>query len=94
MAETLYRTGFALEKPSSQSSSEDLDEALDILTEALRIRRLHLEACHPDLAETLFTLASVHHGPGNSHGAIKTLSVAIQSREVLKTTLNSLKEYG
>ena len=35
MAETLYRTGFVLEKLSSQSSSGDLDEALDILIEAL-----------------------------------------------------------
>ena len=80
VAENLYRTGFVIEK----LKDGDLNEALDILTEALRIRKLHLEPSHPDLAETLFTLAQVHHGIGNSRDAMTILAEAIDSRGVNK----------
>ena len=80
VAENLYRTGFVIEK----LQDGDLNEALDILTEALRIRKLHLQPSHPHLAETLFTLAKVHHRLGNSHDAIKILADAIDLRGAIK----------
>lgn len=104
IAENLCRTGLVLAKISFDSSCGELREALDILTEALRIRKLHLETSHPDLAETLFALAKVHHALGNSHDAIKILAEAIDSNgrkntqfvdyDSLVQIANMQKEYG
>lgn len=84
IAHNLFRTGFLLEKLSQKASAE-LNEALDVLTEALRIRKLHLENSHPDIAENLFTLAKVHHRLGNTQDATKSLAEAIESRGIKNT---------
>lgn len=98
IADTLYRTGHVLEKLASQdSNSESLNEALDSLTEALRTRRVHLEPSHPDIADTLFTLAKVHHALGNSRDAIKVLAEAVESRGIKNTQfidVDSLLQIG
>jgi tetratricopeptide (TPR) repeat protein len=86
IAENMYWTGFVLEKLDSQSSgSEELNEALDILAESSRIRQLHLEDCHPDLAETLFILAKVHHKLGNEIQALRFLTDAVECRGTKST---------
>ncbi|KAL3784127.1 hypothetical protein HJC23_005785 [Cyclotella cryptica] len=81
IAENLHRTGCVLEKLNLQPMSNDgLNDALDILTEALRIRKLHLVGSHPDLSETLVILAKVHHKLGNRRDALKFLTDAVESR--------------
>lgn len=86
IAENLHRTGHVLERISSHTSNnEPLTEALEVIAEAVRIRRVHLEPSHPDLAESLFILAKIHHRLGNAHDAAKTLSEAIESRGIMNT---------
>ena len=64
IAEHLHETGFilVLEKFGEQSKQQNhLDEALDLLTEALRIRKLHPVESHPHLEETMLCLGKVHY---------------------------------
>ncbi|KAL7554545.1 hypothetical protein ACHAWF_018004, partial [Thalassiosira exigua] len=79
LAENLHRTGFVLEKMSESKSQ--LDEALELLLEALRIRRLHLVGCHPDLEETLLCLGRAHHKLGNIGDALDFLTKAVKAKE-------------
>lgn len=58
-----------------------LEEALEQLTEALRIRKLHLVGSHPDLEETLLCLGKVHHKLGNIGDALTLHTEAVKARE-------------
>lgn len=85
VAETLHRTGFVLEKmndfPTSQHHQAELEDALDLLTEALRIRKIHMGDLHPDLEETLLCLGRVHHKLGNIGHALDFLTDAVKARD-------------
>jgi len=72
-----------LEKMSDSPGRQHyLEEALEQLTEALRIRKLHLVGSHPDLEETLLCLGKVHHKLGNINEALNFLPEAIRARDV------------
>ena len=82
IAENLHQCGFILEKLSeSPSSHNQLDEAHDLLAEALRIRRLHLVDSHPDLEETMLCLGRVHHKLGHRRNALNFLTGAVRARD-------------
>jgi len=78
IAENLHQTGFLLEKIAP---ADQLDETLEQLTEALRVRKLHLADGHPDLEETLLCLGRVHHKRGNIKNALNFLIDAIKARD-------------
>lgn len=85
LAENLHQTASLLEKINNDESSVDqhhLDETLELLTEALRIRKLHLTEGHPDLEETLLCLGRVHHKRGNIGDALNFLTDAIKARDI------------
>ena len=83
ISENLHNTGFILEKMSdSPKNQHQLDEALEQLTEALRIRRLHLVGSHPDLEETLLCLGKLHHRLGHIGDALNFLTEAVRARDV------------
>lgn len=82
IAETLHHTGNVLEKLGETSTSSDqMHEALDLLTEALRIRKLHLVDSHPDVEETLLCLGKVHHRRGNIRYALDFFCAAVTARD-------------
>ncbi len=82
IAENLHCTGFLLEKLSdSMNSRQGLDEALELTTEALRIRKLHLVQSHPDLEETLLCLGRTHLKLGNFVDALHFLTDAVKARD-------------
>jgi len=82
VAENLHYTGFILEKLSTSANSRrSLEEALELLTEALRIRKLHLVESHPDLEETLLCLGRTHHKLGNFGDALHFLTDAVKARD-------------
>lgn len=83
IAANLFGIGFVLEKISDSTNSRHrLCEALELLTESFRIRRLHLVKSHPDLEETLLCLGRVHHKLGNISDALNYLTDAVKSRHV------------
>ena len=79
IAETLYHTGYVLEKLGQ--TPHQLHEALDLLTEALRIRKLHLVESHPDIEETLLCLGKVHNRSGNVRNALEFFCFAVKARD-------------
>jgi len=82
IAENLHYTGFILEKMSTSANSRrGLEEALELSTEALRIRKLHLVESHPDLEETLLCLGRTHHKLGNFGDALHFLTDAVKARD-------------
>ena len=82
LSENLHRTGYVLEKMSDTPSDQyQLDEALELLTEALRIRKMHLVGSHPDLEETHLCLGKVHHKLGNIGEALSYLIEAVKARD-------------
>jgi tetratricopeptide (TPR) repeat protein len=82
IAKNLHYTGFILEKTSSSTNSRrSLEEALELLTEALRIRKLHLVESHPDLEETLLCLGRAHQKLGNFGDALHFLTDAVKARD-------------
>lgn len=82
IAENLHQCGFILETLSgSPSYQNQLDEAHDLLTEALRIRKLHLVESHPDLEETMLCLGRVHHKLGHRRNALNFLTAAVRARD-------------
>ena len=82
IAENLHYTGFILEKMSdSATSRQRLEEALESLTEALRVRKLHLLVCHSDLEETLLCLGRTHQKLGNIGDALHFLTDAVKARD-------------
>ena len=84
VSENLHLTGFVLEKLSESADADrnNLDEALDLLTEALRIRKLHLVDTHPELEETLLCLGKVHNKLGNTKDALVFMTAAVKARDV------------
>jgi tetratricopeptide (TPR) repeat protein len=82
IAENLHHTGYVLEKLGETSAcSHQLHEALDLLTEALRIRKLHLVESHPDVEETLLCLGKVHHRSGNIRYALDFFCATVTARD-------------
>ena len=83
IAENLHQTGSLLEKLTGEDESQhQLDETLELLTEALRIRKIHIAESHPDLEETLLCLGRVHHKRGNVRNALAFLTDAIKARDI------------
>ncbi len=81
IAANFYHIGFALEKTSTSPKSQHrLEEALEMLTESFRIRKLHLNESHPDLESTMLCLGRVHHKLGNIGDALNYISDAMKSR--------------
>jgi tetratricopeptide (TPR) repeat protein len=81
IAENLHCTSFILEKLSdSMNNRQGLEEALELSTEALRIRKLHLVLSHPDLEETLLCLGRTHYKLGNFVDALHFLTDAVKAR--------------
>lgn len=83
IAANFHHTGFVLEKISDMPNSRHgLEEALELLTESFRIRRLHLVDSHSDLEESLLCLGRVHHKLGNIGDALHFLTDAVKSRDI------------
>lgn len=81
IAENLHYTGYILERMSdSIESRRELEEALELSTEAFRIRTLHLSENHPDLEETLLCLARTHKKLRNNGDSLHFLTRAIKAR--------------
>jgi tetratricopeptide (TPR) repeat protein len=81
LAENFHYTGYILERMSdSIKSRRGLEEALELSTEAFRIRTLHLAENHPDLEETLLCLARTHKKLGNVGDSLHFLTRAIKAR--------------
>jgi len=81
IAENFHYTGYILERISdSIKSRRRLEEALELSTEAFRIRTLHLAENHPDLEETLLCLARTHKKLGNVGDSLHFLTRAIKAR--------------
>lgn len=82
LGHNMQNTGYILEKMCDAPHNQyQLNEALEHLTEALRIRKLHLVNSHPDLEETLLCLGKVHHRLGNIEDALNYLTDAVGARD-------------